>query len=145
MTESSPSFVQEPDNSFEAQYKRVFAVVECKTQAALAEVLGIRQSSISDAKRRKAIPADWLMKLFEKKRINPEWIRYGTGTKILISTNPEQCLPHVVKVIEVRPPEKCSSQDLFTELVRRAIQPLDVEAIKKEVADSWRPLKKMKL
>lgn len=32
------------------------------------------QSSVSDAKRRQSIPAEWRVKLFEKKRINPEWI-----------------------------------------------------------------------
>ena len=142
MTESSPSYATTPDSSFEAQYKRVFGAAGCRTQAELAEVLEIRQSSISDAKKRKAIPAEWLMKLFEKKRINPEWIRYGTGAKLLLSTDSSHCLPHVVKVVEVRPPETCSAQDLFTELVRRAMQPLDLEAIQKEVAATWLPVKK---
>ncbi len=45
---------------FEAQYGRVFEAAGCRTQAELAAFLGIRQSSISDAKRRKSIPAEWL-------------------------------------------------------------------------------------
>lgn len=142
MTKSSPSYGLAPDSSFEAQYKRVFDVTGCKTQVQLAAVLKIKQSSISDAKRRKAIPAEWLMKLFEHRRVNPEWVRYGTGTKFLLSAGSDQCMPSVVKIVETRPPEACSSQDLFTELVRRAIKPLDLEAAQNGVAGSWLPIKK---
>ena len=41
--------------------QRFFKAVECRTQAELAEFLGIKQSSISDAKKRKTIPPDWLL------------------------------------------------------------------------------------
>lgn len=143
MTELSPSYAQAPDSFFEAQYRRIFDVAECKTQVQLASVLKIKQSSISDAKRRKAIPAEWLMKLFEHKRVNPEWVRYGTGTKFLLSTGSDQYMPSAVKIVETRPPEACSSQDLFTELVRRAMIPLDLEAVQNEVARSWLPVKKV--
>ena len=128
-----------PDTSFEAQYKRILEIAECKTQVELADFLGIRQSSISDAKRRGSIPPDWLIKLFEKKQANPEWIRSGTDSKHVISASIEKGLPHVVKVIEVRPPEECSAQDLFNELVRRAMQGDKLREIQKQVADSWFP------
>lgn len=108
----------------------------------LAEVLDVRQSSISDAKRRQSIPSDWLVKLFEKKRINPEWIRLGVGAKYLNPTEAAEAMPHVVKVVEIRPPKECSAQDLFNELVRRALEPFDIEAIQKEVAATWLPVKK---
>lgn len=131
-----------PDTSFEAQYKRLFAAVECRTQTQLAAVLDIRQSSISDAKRRKAVPSDWLVKLFEKQRLNPEWVRTGMGPTRLGYPDTKNTLPHVVKVTEIRPPTECSAQELFTELVRRALEPLDIEAIQKEVAAGWLPVKK---
>lgn len=142
MTESSPSYTQAPDSSFEAQYRRVFDVTGCRTQVQLAAVLKIKQSSISDAKRQKTVPAEWLMKLFEQKRVNPEWVRYGTGTKFLLSTGVDQCMRSVVKIVETRPPEACFSQDLFTKLVQRAMKPLDLEAVQNEVAGSWLPIKK---
>lgn len=86
------------------------------------------------------MPSEWLVKLFEKKRINPEWIRLGTGAKYL-KTNAKSELPHVVKIVEVRPPEECSAQDLVNELVRRAMLPLDVGAVQNEVASTWVPAK----
>ena len=46
-------------------------------------MLEIRQSSISDAKRRNSIPSDWYMKLFEKFGLNPDWIKSGTGPMFL--------------------------------------------------------------
>lgn len=60
-------------------FRRFQIVTRTATQAELAAVLDIRQSSVSDARRRKAIPADWYLKLFEKLGINPNWLKYGTG------------------------------------------------------------------
>ena len=142
MTETPAPYGSVPQSDFEAQYARVFEAAECRTQVELAAVLEIRQSSISDAKRRRAIPAEWFVKLFGKKRANPEWSLYGEGTKYLNSTNSEQRKPHVVKIVEVRPPEQCSAQDLFNELVRRAFQEPSLEAIQKQAIASWLPVKK---
>lgn len=118
---SSPSLI--PDVSFEAQFKRVFEAAECKTQAALAAVFEIKQSSVSDAKRRKVIPSDWLVKLFEKKQINPEWIRTGQGGKILQAVDEaERSRPVVVNAIERRPAEECTTDELLAEIFRRALK-----------------------
>lgn len=139
MTETPPLYGIAPDASFEAQYKRVLEAAECRTQVELAAVLNVRQSSISDAKRRKSIPAEWRVKLFEKKRVNPEWILHGGDIKYLGPADPAQNMPHVVRVTEIRPPESCSAQELFTELVRRALEKPDDGLIQEEVAETWLP------
>lgn len=128
--------------SFEAQFARVLEATECRTQVELADFFDIRQSSISDARRRKSIPAEWRVKLFEKKRINPQWIQCGAGGKYLTPTEAEQNQPHVVRVTEVRPPEQCSAQELFNELVCRAMQQPSLAAIQQAVADTWTPMAK---
>lgn len=51
----------ESDIEATERLQRVFEAAGCTTQVELAAFLGIQQSSISDAKKRKAIPADWLM------------------------------------------------------------------------------------
>ncbi len=82
---------QQADHSvFEAQYKRVFEAAGCTTQMELAAVLEVRQSSISDAKRRKHIPADWFVTLFAKKSISPQWILSGEGAQYLVPADAEQ-------------------------------------------------------
>ena len=142
MTETPYPYGSAPQSDFESQYRRVFAAAGCRTQAELATLLNIRQSSISDAKKRQNIPAEWRVKLFEKKRINPEWILYGEGAKYLIPVDEQQVLPHVVRVTEVRPPQECSAQELFNELVRRAMSEPDIKAIRKDVAACWFSVKK---
>lgn len=70
-------------SSFMEAYDRIKFATNTRTQVALAEVLDIRQSSISDAKRRNSVPADWYMKLFEKFGLNPDWLKQGVGPMYL--------------------------------------------------------------
>ena len=61
--------------TFDEIYKRILFASNCQTQMDLASVLEISQSSISDAKRRQSIPSDWLIKLYDKFGVNPDWLR----------------------------------------------------------------------
>lgn len=70
-------------SSFIEAYERIKFATNTRTQVELAEVLDIRQSSISDAKRRNSVPADWYMKLFEKFGLNPDWLKQGMGPMYL--------------------------------------------------------------
>ena len=68
---------------FQDVYDRIQHATNAKTQTELAAVLEIRQSSISDAKRRDSVPSDWYMKLFEKFGLNPDWLKNGSGPMYL--------------------------------------------------------------
>ncbi len=70
-------------SSFSEAYERIRFATNTRTQVELANILEIRQSSISDAKRRKSIPADWFIKLFDKYGLNPDWLRLGFGPMYL--------------------------------------------------------------
>ena len=48
-------------SAFDEALERIKRATGARTQVDLAAILGIRQSSISDAKRRQSIPADWLL------------------------------------------------------------------------------------
>ncbi len=65
--------------NFDDVFERIKQTTNTRTQVELAAVLDIRQSSISDAKRRNSVPSDWYMKLFERYGLNPEWLKRGTG------------------------------------------------------------------
>ena len=140
MTDTSLSSGPQPQSDFDSQFNRLFEAIGFITQEDLAAILEIPPSSISNAKRRGKIPASWLLTLLEKNRINPNWIRHGTGAMRLPSDDAPQTTPHIIRVIEVRPPKECSAQDLVNELVRRALQEPDIQAIRKNVTDSWQPL-----
>ena len=69
--------------NFDEIFDRIKLATNTRTQIELAEVLAIRQSSISDAKRRNSVPSDWYMKLFEQFGLNPDWMKKGTGPMYL--------------------------------------------------------------
>ena len=122
-----PSHHEAAQDAFDAQLQRVFAAAKCRTQLALAEFLGIKQSSVSDAKHRKNIPPEWLVRLFEKRRINPEWIYTGTGGQFLQpAVDGEEAAPPAVNTrTEFRPVADCTTDELLAEIVRRALKNID--------------------
>ena len=69
---------------FEQAMARLADVLGITTQAELAEKMGIRQSSVADAKKRGGIPDSWLLKLVCAYHINPLWIVHGAGSKFLV-------------------------------------------------------------
>lgn len=68
---------------FEEAMERIRGTTKIRTQVELAACLGIRQSSISDAKKRDNLPDSWLVVLYEKYGLNPTWIRTGAGAAYL--------------------------------------------------------------
>ena len=109
----------------EDAFSRLYVAAGCRTQVELAKFLEIRQSSISDAKRRNSVPSDWLLKLLRLKWVNPDWILTGLGPKKLGPAS-EGNSAKVLYVVKVSPPKDCSSQELVNELVRRAFAEMDV-------------------
>lgn len=69
----------EPKSLFATQMERIKLVTGKRTQAELARFFGIRQSSVSEAKRRGKIPSGWLVILMLVKSVYPEWILTGEG------------------------------------------------------------------
>lgn len=69
---------------FKEAYLRIIAVTGVKTQTELAEVLEVKQSSVSDAiSRGGGIPSNWLVTLTEKFAVNPRWIKTSEGAQYL--------------------------------------------------------------
>lgn len=72
---------------FLTAYARLLSVTNARTQVELADILGIRQSSISDAKRRGEIPDGWLIKVLETYAVSPTWVKTGEGPQYLEGAN----------------------------------------------------------
>lgn len=78
----------------DATMRRFFEAAGCRTQIELAAFLDIRQSSVSDAKKRRVIPSEWLITLLRQKNINPYWVMTGTGPRFLLpADDPEESGP----------------------------------------------------
>lgn len=71
----------------EAAMERIKAATGARTQMQLAELLDVRQSSISDAKRRCSIPPEWMIKLLRSHKLLPDWVEFGTGPQYLGDSN----------------------------------------------------------
>lgn len=76
--ETEPGF-----NTFEDAFERIKKATGLRTQVEVAKLLDIRQSSISDAKRRKSIPDGWLIKLYQLYGLNPNWVLEGEQPQFL--------------------------------------------------------------
>ncbi|MBI4804399.1 MAG: helix-turn-helix domain-containing protein [Desulfovibrio sp.] len=64
-------------NEFTEGFTRIVKALNISTQLELADILNIRQSSISDAKRRGVIPGEWALKLYKQHKLNPRWVYDG--------------------------------------------------------------------
>ena len=108
---------------FDAQMERVHFITGVRTQIELADFLGIRQSSVSDAKRRGKIPSDWLITIMRAKNINPEWILTGKGPYYLAEQLPHgqyETHDHVQeRWADEAALRRLSSKALADELLRR--------------------------
>ncbi|EPR43639.1 phage C1 repressor [Desulfovibrio sp. X2] len=63
--------------------KRMMHVADCRNQAELASVLGVKRAAVTDAKRRGAVPADWYLRLCRLYGANPVWVETGLGSELL--------------------------------------------------------------
>lgn len=100
---------------------RLLTASGCRTQIELAGLLGVKQASISGAKKKNIIPAEWLLKLLRLKGINPEWVLTGEEPKLLGDTAKDEAPAHVIHIQGVRPLKGATTQELVNELVRRAL------------------------
>lgn len=108
---------------FDAQMERIRFITGVRTQVDLADFLGVRQSAVSDAKRRGKIPTDWLIAIMRVKNANPEWILTGKGPYCFSEPVPPGQYETHDQVQERREDEtalrRLSSKALADELLRR--------------------------
>lgn len=64
---------------FNEALERIKKATGVRTQTELAKLLGIRQATVSEAKKRGSIPAEWILKLYRTRGLNPVWLVDGVG------------------------------------------------------------------
>lgn len=117
---------------FDARFCRICEITQSRTQAELAKFLDIGQPSVSDAKRRGHIPPEWIIILFLKKRVNPEWILFGQGPRMALPIQNEEDGPMPERLALA----DCSMDELVAEIARRALRNISgsASALQKELA-----------
>lgn len=64
-------------DQFDAVYARMLFVSRRRTQTELAELLNLQQGSISEAKKRGAIPLSWCVRISDLFNVRMDWLRFG--------------------------------------------------------------------
>lgn len=123
MTEDPAPYAPLYPSDAAARLQRVFEAAACRTQTELATFLGVRQSSISDAKRRGSIPPEWLVTLLLKQWVNPAWVLTGKGSRYLQPAEPgDTPYSHVQPLAEAACSTPCSTEALLAEIIRRVLR-----------------------
>ncbi|MBW2607625.1 MAG: helix-turn-helix domain-containing protein [Deltaproteobacteria bacterium] len=86
---------------FDIFIRRVFEALKISSQNRLAILLGINRAGITQAKNKGTVPDKWILDLYRKYGINPDWIETGKGKMFIAERTgsvvvPEyKCVPHV--------------------------------------------------
>ena len=63
-------------DDFDAVYARLLFISGKRTQAELAELLNLKQGSISEAKKRGTIPLAWCVRISDIFNVRMDWLRF---------------------------------------------------------------------
>ena len=72
---------------FESFLQRVFEATGITSQNELAAALKVNRSAVTQARKKNAIPAGWILKLYKSYGLNPDWVETGSGPTFLRTTN----------------------------------------------------------
>lgn len=89
-------------NGFKQFYERVSESTDISSLADLADALGIHRSAVSQARKKDAVPAGWLLHLFRNFGLNPDWLEKGLGPKFLNSDLDQNVVFHPVAKVQAR-------------------------------------------
>lgn len=68
---------------FDDFIERVFETTGINSQIELADALGINRSAITQARKKGAVPDRWILGLYRKFGLNPDWLENGIGAIFL--------------------------------------------------------------
>ncbi len=71
------------DKNFQTFFERVSGTLGVKSLSELADILCVNRSSITQARKKNSVPANWLLTLFRSHGLNPDWLESGDGPKWL--------------------------------------------------------------
>lgn len=67
------------ENKVDILLERLMGATGISSQSELARELGINRSGITHARNKNLIPDKWIVKLYRRFKVNPEWIDTGRG------------------------------------------------------------------
>lgn len=68
---------------FNTFFERAARAIGISSHSELAAILGVNRSSITQARKKDTVPANWLLSLFRSHTLNPDWLLGGNGPQWL--------------------------------------------------------------
>jgi len=78
---------------FDIFIRRAFEVLQISSQNKLAGLLGINRAGITQAKKKGTVPEKWILELYRKYGINPDWIETGSGKMFIAERDGSVIVP----------------------------------------------------
>ena len=72
---------------FEIFTKRIGEALSIRSQNELASTFGVNPSAITQARKKDTIPDKWILQLYRKYDLNPDWVERGIGPTFINSSN----------------------------------------------------------
>ncbi|MDX9787197.1 MAG: S24 family peptidase [Desulfobacterales bacterium] len=76
-----------PIARFDQFLERLSQAAGIGSQTALADVLGVNRSAITQARKKDAIPSKWLLQIYRTYGLNPDWLEKGEGQTFIDSSH----------------------------------------------------------
>jgi len=89
-------------NQFDTFIKRVFEATGIVSQSDLASALKINRSAITQARKKNAVPAKWILQLYKSFGLNPDWVETGSGPTFHQKTDPNNTLFTSIPKVKAR-------------------------------------------
>ena len=72
---------------FDIFTKRIGEALSIRSQNELASNIGVNPSAITQARKKDTIPDKWILQLYRKYGLNPDWVERGIGPTFINSSN----------------------------------------------------------
>ncbi|WP_022668685.1 LexA family transcriptional regulator [Desulfospira joergensenii] len=90
------------ENKIDTLINRIMDVTGIHSQSELAKELGINRSGITHARNKNRIPDNWIVRLYRRYRLNPQWIETGIGKVFLNTETSDDVMFKQVPKVEAR-------------------------------------------
>ena len=82
--------------------RRAFQALQISSQNKLAIFLGVNRAGITQAKKKGTVPEKWILELYRKYGVNPDWIETGKGKIFIVERDGSAIVPEYKSVPYVK-------------------------------------------
>jgi len=87
-----------PGGGFEGFFTRAAQAAGLHSQTALADMLGLHRSAVTQAKKKDAVPKAWVLAVSRRTGADPDWLEFGRPDRRRLATPDPEAIVAVPKV-----------------------------------------------